>query len=189
MVVGAIALGGVAAVGVTWWLARSIGGPVAGLVAGLLMAVSSSAINETTFIWNPNLIALSSSVALAGAWQAHRTGREVVDPGGRRPGRDDAVPRPRDRPRAAAGRTLPARSSAQSRGRVPKATPGRRAAAVAVVVIGYLPLIAHELGNGFSETRAALAFLTAGGQPVALSLPARLLFVGLRIVAWPLEGS
>ena len=42
-VVAAIALVGVAAVGVTWWLARSIGGPVAGLVAGLLMAVSASA--------------------------------------------------------------------------------------------------------------------------------------------------
>jgi hypothetical protein len=57
---------------------------------------------------------------------------------------------------------------------------------VAVIVVAYLPLIAHELGGGFSETRAALAFITAGGQPVALSLPARLLFVGLRIVAWPL---
>ena len=34
-VVFEIALFGIAAVGVTWWLARSIGGPVAGLVAGL----------------------------------------------------------------------------------------------------------------------------------------------------------
>ena len=34
-VVALIALAGIAAVGVTWWLARSIGGPVAGFVAGL----------------------------------------------------------------------------------------------------------------------------------------------------------
>ena len=60
-----IALFGIAAVAVTWWLARSIGGPVAGLVAGLVMAVSASAIEESTFIWNPNLIALTSAVALA----------------------------------------------------------------------------------------------------------------------------
>ena len=38
-VVALIALAGIAAVGVVWWLARSIGGPVAGVVAGLVMAV------------------------------------------------------------------------------------------------------------------------------------------------------
>ena len=65
-----IALAGIAAVLVTWWLARSIGGPVAGVVAGLAMAVSTSAVDESTFIWNPNLIALSSAIALAGAWRA-----------------------------------------------------------------------------------------------------------------------
>ena len=68
-----IALAGIAAVLVTWWLARSIGGPVAGLVAGLAMAVSTSAVEESTFIWNPNLIALSSAIALAGAWRAWST--------------------------------------------------------------------------------------------------------------------
>ena len=70
-----IALAGIAAVLVTWWLARDIGGPVAGLVAGLVMAVSASAVDESTFIWNPNLIALSSAIALAGAWRAWSTGR------------------------------------------------------------------------------------------------------------------
>src|SRR4029079_3607375 len=69
-VVAAIALAGIAAVGVTWWLARSIAGPVAGLVAGLTMAVSTAAGDAPTFIWNPNLIALASSIALAGAWRA-----------------------------------------------------------------------------------------------------------------------
>jgi 4-amino-4-deoxy-L-arabinose transferase-like glycosyltransferase len=74
-VVGAIAAAGVGAVAVTWWLARSIGGPVAGLVAAGLMAVSASAIEESTFIWNPNLIALSSGFAFAAAWHAWTTGR------------------------------------------------------------------------------------------------------------------
>ena len=37
------------------------------------MAVSAAAVDESTFIWNPNLIALSSAIALAGAW------RGVVD--------------------------------------------------------------------------------------------------------------
>ncbi|WP_410961909.1 hypothetical protein, partial [Salmonella sp. SAL4457] len=56
-----------------WWLGRSIAGPVAGAVAGLAMAVSTAAVDESTFIWNPNLIALSSSIALAGAWHAWTT--------------------------------------------------------------------------------------------------------------------
>ena len=69
-----IALGGVAAVAVTWLAgARRSAGPLAGLVAALLMAVSASAVEESTFIWNPNLIALSSSIALAAAWQAWQT--------------------------------------------------------------------------------------------------------------------
>ena len=103
--------GGIAAVGVTWWLARSIGGPVAGLVAGLLMAVSATAVEESTFIWNPNLIALSSAIALAAAWRAWTTRRAaLVARGGGRRGRDDALPRPRrallpDRRRRCSSRT------------------------------------------------------------------------------------
>ena len=69
-VVALIALAGIAAAGVVWWLARDIGGPVAGAVAGLVAAMSGAAIDESTFIWNPNLIALSSALALAGAWRA-----------------------------------------------------------------------------------------------------------------------
>src|SRR5205085_1081852 len=70
-----IALGGVVAVAITGWLARSIAGPLAGLIAALLLAVSASAVEESIFIWNPNLIALSSSVALAAAWRAWTSGR------------------------------------------------------------------------------------------------------------------
>ena len=67
-----------------------------GLVAGLAMAVSASAVEESTFIWNPNLIALSSAIALAGAWHAWTSGRPrwwlLAGVG---TGRDDAVPCPR----------------------------------------------------------------------------------------------
>ena len=74
-VVTFLALLGVAAVGVTWWLARSIGGRVAGLAAGVLLALSPAAIDELTFLWNPNPIPLFAAIALAGAWRAHLTGR------------------------------------------------------------------------------------------------------------------
>ncbi len=69
-VVAVIALAGIAAVGVVWWLGRSVGGPIAGIVAAVAMAASAAAVDELTFIWNPNLIALSSAIALAAAWKA-----------------------------------------------------------------------------------------------------------------------
>jgi 4-amino-4-deoxy-L-arabinose transferase-like glycosyltransferase len=183
-----IAVGGVIAVALTWWLARSIGGSIAGLAAGLLMAVSASAIDESTFIWNPNLIALSSSIALAGAWQAHRTGR------------------PRWWIVAAVGLVVTMQFHVLGIALLPpllglylvdlrRAEAGTRSGlrragllAIGIGLLLYLPLIIHELGTGFPETRSVIAFVTSGGQPVALSLPARLLFVGLRIVAWPLSG-
>ena len=43
-VVGEIALSGVAAVAVTWWLARSMAGPLAGLTAALLPARRAASI-------------------------------------------------------------------------------------------------------------------------------------------------
>jgi 4-amino-4-deoxy-L-arabinose transferase-like glycosyltransferase len=188
-VVGAIALGGLVAVGLTWWLARSIGGPIAGLVAGLLMAVSSSAILETTSIWNPNLIAMSASVALAGAWQAQRTGRArwwVLAAAGLVVTMQCHVLGTALAPPLVVAYLLDLRRATTGEQRQRLRSAGL--IALAVIVIGYLPLVVHELTNNFSETRAALAFLAAGGQPVALSLPARLLFVGLRILAWPLAG-
>ncbi|MGZ8527285.1 MAG: ArnT family glycosyltransferase [Candidatus Limnocylindrales bacterium] len=188
-VVAEIALAGVAAVGVTWWLARSIGGSVAGFVAALVMAISLSAIDESTFLWNPNLIALSSAVALAGAWRARTT----------------------DRARwwlvAALGVLVTMHLHVLGIGLLPpvvallvvsyRATPAGLertrlrwvgAAGLAIILAGYVPLFIHELTHDFAESRAALAFIASGGTGVSLSLPVRLLFVGLRIVAWPLTG-
>jgi len=188
-VVGEIALAGVAAVGVTWWLARSIAGPVSGFVAALVMALSLSAIDESTFIWNPNLIALSSVVALAAAWRARTTGRA------------------RWWLLAAVGVLVTMHCHVLGIALLPpvvalwlvsyRATPvgpeRRRIgwaglASLGIILAGYVPLLTYELGHDFAETRAALAFVASGGTGVSISLPARLLFVGLRIVAWPLTG-
>ncbi len=188
-VVAEIALLGVAAVGVTWFLARSIAGPVAGFVAALIMAASASAIDESTFIWNPNLIALSSSIALTAAWRARTTGR------------------PRWWLLAAFGVLVTMQCHVLGIALLPpvlylwvvtrRSTPAgpQRArydryalGGLAVILIGYLPLLAYEFGHDFAETRAALAFIASGGTGVSVSLPVRLVFVGLRILAWPLTG-
>ena len=59
---------------------------------------------------------------------------------------------------------------------------------VAIIALGYVPLLVSELGHDFAESRAALAFIASGGTGVTIALPIRLLFVGLRILAWPLTG-
>ena len=188
-VVALIALAGIAAVIVTWWLAREIGGPVAGLVAGLAMAVSASAVDESTFIWNPNLIALSSAVALAGAWRAWSTGR------------------PRWWLLAGLGAAVTMQCHvlgvallpivggllvADARSR--PSGPERRAvwrfglAALAIVALSFLPLVVHELTNDFSEIGAALDYLRGGGDPTAIGPIGRLLIIGVRVASWPLSG-
>ena len=188
-VVALIALAGIAAVLVTWWLARDIGGPVAGLVAGLAMAVSASAVDESTFIWNPNLIALSSAIALAGAWRAWTT-------------RD-----PRWWLLAAIGTAITMQchvlgvtllpivggllvADARSRG------PGsqrRRVwafglAGLAIVALSFLPLVVHELTNDFSEVSAALDYLRAGGDATEIGPIGRFLIIAVRVISWPLSG-
>src|SRR5213075_1601636 len=66
---------GIATVAVTWWLAFQIGGRLAGLSAGLFMAVSPSGIEASTFLWNANLLPFFAGLAMACAWHAHTTGR------------------------------------------------------------------------------------------------------------------
>ena len=185
-----IALAGVAAVGVTWWVGRALGGPIAGLVAGLAMAVSASAIEESTFIWNPNLIPLSSSLALAGAvagWRSGRAGWWLLAALGlvltmqlHVLGLVFAVP-------------FAALFVADLLGR--RGSPAERPpmvlvalGCVAVLGVAYLPLVVHELATGFSETEAFLAYLREDREAAALGLPARILFVAIRTLSWPLTG-
>jgi len=188
-VVALIALAGLAAVLVTWWLARSIGGPVAGLVAGLAMAVSTAAVDESTFIWNPNLIALSSAIALAGAWRAWTT---------RRPrwwllaGVGTAVTMQCHVLGVTLLPIVGALFVADARGHRPGEE--RRSvwrfglAGLAIVAASFLPLVVHELTSDFSEVNAALDYLRSGGDPVALGPIARFLVIGARVASWPLTG-
>ena len=50
------ALAGLMVVPMVWWVARSIGGPAAGLSAGLLAATSGGLVGFSTFIWKRTLI-------------------------------------------------------------------------------------------------------------------------------------
>src|SRR5204862_5730639 len=61
-------------------------------------------------------------------------------------------------------------------------------AALALIAVTYVPLVASELQTGFHETRAAVAFLTGGGQASSADPIVRVVFVTLRILAWPLTG-
>jgi hypothetical protein len=191
-VMGAIAIGGTVAIAVTWWLARSIGGALAGLIAALLMAVSASAVEESTFIWNPNLIALSSSIALAAAWRAWttRNARWWVVAGAA------AVVTMHLHvlgivlsPIVAGLLVADIRRRAKSgKGSYDSAAVVRAGLAwLGLLALSYVPLAVHELTSGGSEFRAALDFLV-GGTSSDVALPARLPIVAFRVVAWPLTG-
>ncbi|MBA2756148.1 MAG: glycosyltransferase family 39 protein [Chloroflexi bacterium] len=188
-VVVLIALAGVAAVGVTWWLARAMGGPVAGATAGFLMAISIAAIDESTFIWNPNLIALSSSVALAGAWRAWTTRRPrwwLLAAVGTALTMQLHVLSVTLLPVVAALFVADLRRSPAGTGRGSVARMGL--VALGILAVAYVPLAVHELTADFSETRAIIDYLAGGAGNGAVALPVRLGIVGLRVVGWPLTG-
>ena len=184
-----IALAGIAAVLVTWWLARSIGGPIAGLVAGVAMAVSSSAVEESTFIWNPNLIAFSSAIALAGAWRAwsSRDPRWWLLAGvGTAITMQCHVLGVTLLPIVGALLVADARSrpSGPERRRVVRFGLG----GLAIVVLSFLPLAVHELTTDFSEINAALDYIRSGGDPTALGPLARFLVIGGRVDVVAVDG-
>lgn len=188
-VVLVIALAGIAAVGVTWWLARAIGGQVAGFVAGLAMAISPAAIDESTFIWNPNLIGLSSAIALAGAWHAWTTKRTswwLLAAAGTAVTMQSHVLGVTLLPVVAALLVADVRR----RGGVSERREVARAglAGLAIIALAFVPLVINELTTNFSEVNAALAYIRAGSDGSEQGLLTRFLVVGLRVVSWPLVG-
>ena len=191
-VTGAIALFGIAAVAGTWWLARLVGGPLAAVAAGLLAAISPAGIDESTFIWNPNLIPAAAALAYAAALRARATGRArwwVASGVGAMVTMQCHV--------LGVVIVLPLLGAwvadlvGRRRAGVPAGGVVRGGlGAAAVMAAGYLPLLAWELGNGFSETRAILAYVAGdvGGAATALGAVERVVLVGLRSVTWPIAG-
>ena len=182
-----IALAGIAAAGVIWWLGRAMGGRAAGLVAGLLAATSATAVGGSTFIWNPNLLPLAAALALAFGWRAWttRNARWWLAAGAAQ-----AVVQQAHLlgivafPALAALWLADLRRGPERRG----STARWGLAGLLVIALGYLPLLLHELGSGFDQTHAALDFLRAGGDASGPGLVFRLFFVPLRVAAWPLVG-
>jgi 4-amino-4-deoxy-L-arabinose transferase-like glycosyltransferase len=182
VVTGWLALIGIAAVALTWWLARSIAGPLAGFLAGLVLAVSPAAIEESTFIWNPNPIPLFAVLALAAAWRGRETGHArwwAVAVG-------------------AAGAVAQLHVLglvffvaifvlALLELRRDRATWRGIVGGLVIVGLLFTPLAIHELTEGFLESRLILDYLATGGTETrdpAFSV----LFTLLRIVGWPIVG-
>jgi len=175
--VAMLAVLGVGGVAATWWLGRTVAGPLAGHVAGLLMAVSPSAISASTFVWNSNIVAPFSALAMAAGWHAWRTRRArwwllaaagtlfmlhghllaVI-----------AVP-----PLAALLVADVLRRPPLDRRRMLPPVLG----AAAIVAVGYAPTLIHELRNGVPEM--------SGGSPLIL----RPLIILWRIEVWPISGD
>lgn len=191
-VMAEIALLGVGAVAATWWLARLVGGRLAAAGAALLLAVSPAGISESTFIWNPNPIPLFATLAVGGAVQARRTGAArwwLLAAVGTMAtmqlhwlGGVLAIP--------VAGMWA---WELRRRRRVGLETSSHvRAglAGAAVLLAGYLPLLAHELTHDASETRAVIAYLTGGGSGsgASVGLVGRIGMVGVRSLTWPVAG-
>jgi 4-amino-4-deoxy-L-arabinose transferase-like glycosyltransferase len=191
-VTGEIALFGIAAVAAVWWLARLIGGPLAAAAAGLLAAVSPAGIDESTFIWNPNLIPLAAGLAFAAAlqaWQSRQARWWLLSALGAMVTMQCHVLGVVALPPLVLVWVLDVRrrrSSGESAAPLLRAGAG----AVAIIVAGYLPLVAHDLTHDFSETRAILAYLTGGGSGSAGDGGplGRIAIVGLRSITWPFVG-
>ena len=60
--------------------------------------------------------------------------------------------------------------------------------AMAVIAAGFLPLLVHELGADFAETRAILGYVAGGGREAATGVLDRIVTVGLRSITWPVTG-
>ena len=190
IVTGEIALFGIAAVAGTWWLARLVGGSLAAAAAGLLAAISPAGIDESTFIWNPNLIPAASALAYAGAVMARRSGLArwwvasgigamvtmqchvlgvvIVVPLAWAWGTDLVRRRQAGQP-----------TTGLVRGGL---------GAMVVIAAGFLPLLVHELGADFAETRAILGYVAGGGREAATGVLDRIVTVGLRSITWPVTG-
>ena len=190
-VVATLAVVGTAGVAATWWLGRTVGGPLAGHLAALLMAVSPSAIATSTFLWNSNIVGPSAALATASGWHAWRTRQPrwwflsaaatVLVVHGHTLAAVGVLPlivlfvadllrRPR-RPRRQVIWVLVGTSL--------------------IVAAGLVPFFVFELRHDFAETRAIVNYMWNGATahgPSGESIRA-LPVIALRILAWPVSGN
>ena len=189
-VTGWIALFGIAAVAATWWLARLAGGPLAAVLAGLLAAVSPAGIDESTFIWNPNLVPVAAALAFGGVLRARQTGRNrwwLLAATGAMVTMQCHVLGVVVLPPIVLAWLVEVRRRRSAGGSV-RSFLWTGAAAGAILAAGYIPLAIHELQTGFTETRAILDYLGGGGGSTDTGLVTRVGLVGWRSLTWPLVG-
>ena len=186
-----VAVVGIAGVAATWWLGRIVGGALAGHVAGLLMAVSPSAITASTLLWNPDIVAPGAALAAAAGWHAWRTRLALW-----------WVPASIGAMLALHGHMLAAiiviplvallvadilRRPRSERREMLVPLLG----SAAIVALGCAPLVVHELRYDFSETRAIVEYATGanayGQTPPPLPIVA-LAIIAWRVVVWPISG-
>ena len=184
-----VAIVGIAGVGATWWLGRTVGGPLAGHVAALLMAVSPSAIGASTFIWNSNIVGPSSALASAAGWYAWRTHRArwwlLTAVGMLLMLHGQIMAALAAPPFIALLLADAARRPAGSRRKL--VAPGL--GATAIVAAGYLPLLLYELHTGFPQTKAIAHYVAAAVRTGESSMPTRLpIIIAWRVLAWPVSG-
>ncbi len=192
-VVAAIALMGVAAVGVTWWLARAIGGRLAGLIAGVLLAVSPAGIDESTFIWNPNPIPLFAALALAAAWRGRQTGHArwwVLALASAGVVFQLHVLGVVFLPPLVALLVVEIRNARRrGDGAAVRRLLWAGLAGIGLIALLFVPLLINELQTDFGETRHAIAYFTSSpptsGQ---LDIIERLVITIFRVIGWPLVG-
>lgn len=185
-VVAEIALLSLIVIPIVWWIARCIAGPAAGLTAALLAAASAALIGYATFIWNPTLVQPGAAVAFLGAWQALRTRRAgwwIVAGAGAAVAVQAHI--------AAAVIVLPLAVAFLLDLRQGPSGRRKRVAllgvcAVALFAATYLPVIVHEFGSNFSETRGMLAYFSDPNSTSSTSPILRLVLATIRILAWPL---
>jgi hypothetical protein len=186
-----VAVVGIAGVAATWWLGRTVGGALSGHVAGLLMAVSPSSISASTLLWNPDIVAPGAALATAASWHAWRTrqARWWLPAGAGSllalHGHMLAVIIVIPLVVLLAADVLRRPRSDRRRMLVPVL------GSVAIVAVGYAPLVIHELRYDFSETRAIVEYATGPGaygrMPPPLPIVA-LPIIAWRIVVWPVSG-
>ena len=179
-----IALGGIATVGFVWWLARAAGGPVAGLVAGLLCLVSAQMVDASVRLWNPAFVAPAAAFALAAAFEGRRRGDPrwwiAVGIGLVLAGQSHVLAWVLVAPLA-----VLALDELRRTGR-----PALRwlVAAAAIVALSFVPVLVHELLTGFSELQALMKARGGVGEGTP-PLWLRAVFVPFRILSVPLVGE